>query len=441
MRLAYFLMCHRMPDAVVDLVRTIWRPEHFYLVHVDAKAGAALRETVARLAAALPNVHVLPPRLCGWGGWSLVETMLRGIDRALALDPAWTHFVPLSEGHVPLRTPDAMAAALTPGVSRIEAQRVSDLDPHARADVLHRFRARYRELPGVGLFPLGPRALPELLTAMLYHGSQWLVLARDACARLHTLPPEAPAWSPFRNSLLADETALPTILLGGEAGRGLAIERRPTTFIAWPHVSGTDDWTFSEANFFAARDAGFLFIRKRPRDLPPRVARAVARVRGPMQPPPLPPPDETFTRGAPVAALSDALLRALRETCPGLVVETWAPQRVGGSPSCFLVPRCPALPASLHAALLSEDFSTFKAVLAWGGQPDDDYALRTLGGVPTWLMKVRIWDLFLMREVLLPEIADAGFLTLASGEGPERLVALMGQVLAAGIALAPALER
>lgn len=441
MSLAFFLMCHRMPGAVIDLVRAVWRPEHLYVVHVDAKAGAALRETAARLAASLPNVHVLPARLCSWGGWSLVETMLRGIDRALALDAAWTHFCPLSEGHVPLRTAAAMAASLTPGVSRIEAQRVAEMDPTARADVLHRFRARYRELPGVGMFPIGPRPLPELLTAMLYHGSQWLVLARDACARLHALPPEAPVWGPFRNSLLADETALPTVLLGTEAGRGLAIERRPTTFVAWPQVSGTRDWTFSEENFFTARREKFLFIRKRPRDLPPRVARAVARLRAPMTLPPLPAPDETFVRGAPVAALSDALLRGLRGRFPGLVVETWAPQRVGGSPTCFLVPRCPALPASLHAALLSEDFASFKAVLARGGQPEDDYALRTLGGVPTWLMKVRLWDLFLMREVLLPEIADAGFVTLAPGEGPERLVALLDQLLTAGIALAPALER
>ena len=115
---------------------------------------------------------------------------------------------------MPLRTPDAMAAALTPGVSRIEATRLADLDPAARVDVLHRFGARYRELPGVGMFPLAPRVLPDLLAALLHHGSQWLVLARDACERLRALPPEAPAWAPFRTAPCARQTALQTVLLG-----------------------------------------------------------------------------------------------------------------------------------------------------------------------------------------------------------------------------------
>lgn len=438
MALAFFLMCHRMPAAVVDLVRAIWRPDNVHLLHVDAKAGTPLHETAARLAGALPNVHLLPPRPCSWGGWSLVETMLRGIDRALALDGGWSHFVPLSEGHLPLRTPEAMAADLTAGVSRVEATRVAELDEAARADVLHRFRAHYRELPGVGMFPVGPRAPAPSFEAALHHGSQWLLLARDACVRLATLPPAA--WAPFRDSLLADETALPTVLLGGGAGQGLAIDRRPATFVAWPHLSGTDDWTFSEANFFAARDQGFLFIRKRPRDLTPRVARAVAELCAPMQLPDLPEPDETFTRGAPVAVLSNWLLAALQPSFPGLVIETLSPMRIGGSPTCYLRLRCPALPSALQVALLSEDMSTFKALLAWLGQPEDDHALRSLGGLPTWLTKVRLWDLLLAREVLVPDVPDAGFVTLAPQEGPRRLAAVLAQLLSAGAALAPALE-
>jgi hypothetical protein len=138
--------------------------------------------------------------------------------------------------------------------------------------------------------------------------------------------------------------------------------------------------------------------------------------------------------------LADALLLSLREGFDGLVVETLAPMRVACSPACFLRLRCPALPESLHVALLSEDLSTFKTVLVWGGQPEDEHALRVLGGLPTWLMKVRLWDLFLMREVLLPTLPDSGFLTLAAGESPERLAALLARMLAAGIALAPALQ-
>jgi hypothetical protein len=439
MPLAYLLLCHRMPHAVIELFRAVYRREHEYLFHVDAKAGTALQETVSRLATALPNVHVLPPRLCSWGGWSLVETTLRGIDAALALESRWTHLVPLSEGHVPLCTPDAAAAALTPGVSRVEATHVAELDPHAQADVLHRLRARYRELPGVGMFPTAPRVLSGAFLESLYHGSQWLVLARDACERLRGLHPDGAAWGPFRSSLIADETALPTALLGTVAGQGLAIDRRPTTFVAWPHLSGNDAWTFADHNFFAAREAGFLFIRKRPRILPRTVARAVSSLAAPMHLPALPKPDESFTRGGPVATLATALHETLGERFPGIAIDTLAPQRAGCSPTCFLRLRCPGLPPSLHVALLSEDLETFKAVLAWSGQAEDDYTLRTLGGIPTWLTKVRLWDLFLTREMLLPDLPDAGFLTLGHRDGAWPIAVLLGRALEAGIALAPAL--
>jgi hypothetical protein len=430
--LAYLLMCHRMPGAVADLLRAVWRPEHLYIVHVDAKAGEALRATVARFAE-LPNVHVLPAQLCSWGGWSLVEVLLRGVARAVTLGGDWSHLIVLSEAHLPLRPPDAMG--LQPGVSRIDAAPVAQTHALAQADVMHRLRARYRELPGVGMFPVGPAMVPDSLVEVLHHGTQWMVLAHNACERLQRLGPESPVWAPFRESLIADETAVQTVLLGTDMGRGLVNDPRPATFVAWPHVSGNGDFTHTDANFFAARDEGFLFIRKRPRKLSEPVAEIVNAM---AVLPEVPLADESFVQGAAAARLGDALHAMLRPMFDGLLVETLAPLRAGGSPSCFLRLRCAELPRDLHVALLSEDFATFKALLAWGGQPADEFGVRSLGGYPTWLLKVRLWDLFELREVMLP---DTGFLSVAPGEGPGRIAGLLARVLGAGIALAPAMPR
>jgi hypothetical protein len=429
--LAYLLMCHRMPGAIADLLRAVWRPEHLYIVHADAKAGDAVRATVAQFAA-LPNVHVLPARLCSWGGWSLVEVLLRGVARAVALGGDWSHLVLLSEAHLPLRPPEAMD--FVPGVSRIDAAPVAQAHATARADVMLRLLVRYCELPGVGMFPVGPATVADSLMDALHHGTQWMVLAREACERLQTLGHESQMWAPFRESLIADETAVQTVLLGTEVGRGLANDPRPPTFVAWPHVSGNGDFTHTDANFFAARDKGFLFIRKRPRKL----SRPVAEIVNNMAVlPKFAAPDDRFDRGAAASALGDALYAMLREMFADLVVETLAPLRAGGSPSCFLRLRCAHLPRDLHVALLSEDFATFKALLAWGGQPADEFGLRTLGGYPTWLLKVRLWDLFELREVMLP---DPGFLNVAPGEGAGRIAGLLARVLRAGIALAPAMR-
>jgi hypothetical protein len=425
MALCYFVMCHRMQDAVAELVSAIWRPEHLYLLHVDAKAAPSLHAAVARLAA-LPNVHVLPARLCAWGGWTLVETLLAGIAGALALDPGWTHFLPLSEGHVPLRAPDA--AALAPGVSCVAAEPAEHMGPGQTPDVRHRLAARYRELPGVGMFPVELRGAPEL--AGLFHASQWIVLARNACEWLATLPAEA--WAPFRDTLIADEIAIPTVLLRG----GGRVVRRPTTFVAWPHVSGNEDWTFSEQNFFAAREAGYLFVRKRPAVLPPRVAAELAKLAARL--PELPPADDAFRDSARVTALAGALHGALGGLFAELAIDALLPAHIGGSATCYLRLRCPALPEAFHLLLLSEDFLTFKIALVWQAEDGALDVPRPLGGRTTWVLKVRLLDVFMQREVLLPELPDAGFVTLAPGEGPARLAAALARALAAGIALAGA---
>ena len=438
MPLVYFVLCHHSVGAVADLFRHIWRSEHHYVLHADRKSMPALHETLHALSAAFPNVHALPSVPCSWGGWSLVETTLRGIDRALALPGDWSHFILLSESHVPLVAPDAAAATLAPGVSYIEAGPVAAINPDGRADVLHRFTACYHEVPGVGMFATLPRALTPAFEATLHHGGQWIVLAHAACERLQARRGDAALWEPFRVSLLADETALQSLLLGGGLGQGLAIERRATTFVAWPHLSGNPDTTFSERNFHDARAQGYLFIRKRPAVLPEGVIEALAPMRMGEPLPRLPEPAERLTRGAEVAVLAAALHEALRGRFPALEVATLSPLRVGGSSTCYLQFRCPTLPRPLFVALVSEDIVQFKALLAWSGG-GDDFRTGTLGGYPTSLLKVRLWDLFLQREVLLPDLPGGGFVTFADGERLGRLSGPIAHALDAGAQLATAL--
>ncbi len=143
MALATFVLCHRSAEHVADLVRLIYRADDIFLLHADAKAPAELHATLAFLSARFPNVHVLPSALCSWAGWSLVDATLRGIVAALSLPAAWDHFVLLSEQHVPLHTAGTTAAALTPGVSYLDASPVSAMSGAGRADVMHRFAARH----------------------------------------------------------------------------------------------------------------------------------------------------------------------------------------------------------------------------------------------------------------------------------------------------------
>lgn len=96
-RIAYILLCHKDPDAVIRQARQLTAVGDYMTIHFDARAS---RADYRRIRAALdndPNVSfVRRPVKCGWGEWSLVEATLRATAAALDAFPRATHFYMLS---------------------------------------------------------------------------------------------------------------------------------------------------------------------------------------------------------------------------------------------------------------------------------------------------------------------------------------------------------
>ncbi len=96
-RIAYILLCHKDPDAVIRRARQLTAAGDYMTIHFDARAS---RADYRRIRAALdgdPNVSfVRRPVKCGWGEWSLVEATLRATASALDAFPRATHFYMLS---------------------------------------------------------------------------------------------------------------------------------------------------------------------------------------------------------------------------------------------------------------------------------------------------------------------------------------------------------
>ncbi len=411
MAVVYGVLCHHSPLHVADLVRHLHHPGHQVILHADAAGPAALHAMLAHLGATFPNVHVLESTMCAWGGWSLVAASLRAIRRALALPMPWRHFALLSEQHMPLQPPSVIAASLPDGASFIAATRLTGMDSATRADLLHRFARQYRELPGVGMFAGEVRRLDAETVETLRLGSQWVVLSRAACERLADLGEGAAAWAPFRNSLVADETAIHSVLRGTAVGRGLDIRSSNQSFVAWPHLGGDVEGGFTEAGARLARARGHLFIRKRPRVLPPFARQVLAGM--PQRPafPPLPPVSEAPEPAT--AALGTALAAMLRARFPALVVRVAPP---GSRPACFLQFQLAGLPSALAVCLASQDLRAFKVLLAWRRPFDGSLTPIRLAGYTATVMGVRLPGLLLAREVHVPELPDHGFVTVADGE-------------------------
>lgn len=412
---AYFITCHASVACVRDQFRSLYRPGHLLLYHVDAKAPAALHETVRRLAESFPNVAVLPSRPYAWAGYSQVATTLEAIDRALAAGPDWAHLVVLSEQHCRLRDEAGLAAALEPGVSYVDSTPFGAMNPGSQADIAHRFSMDYRELPGIGSFGVVPREPDPDFLARLRHGSNWYILSRRACAYLSAAAREAPESARLRAAVHPDENMLQT-LLAADGGRAGPVEARETTFVAWPHISGNPDMTFRAEDFSAARAGDRLFIRKRPARMPAEVAATleawaslseadlVARI-GPAPEPVAEAPDRDGT----------ALARrvASRVVRRGRGVQADLPNLRFGlrTPSFSLRFRTARIPDGIDVRILSQDLRHFRVLLLEAESPEMDFAPRRLHGRPAPLLRIRVPEFDFRREILVPEDPAHGFWT------------------------------
>ena len=421
MAIAYGLLCHGNPGYVAELIGALYRPEDHYVIHVDRKGPAALYGLAAGLAARHRNIQLVPSLLCSWGGYSLVSATLDAIALAVQ-SPGWEHFVLLSEQHVPLMPPDDIARRLEPGTSYMAAVRLAGSDGELAAGIRHRFAMRYRELPGVGGFGAGMRGVRADWLADLYFGSQWIVLAREAAERLAAVR-DHPLLAPvFAESLLPDETAIQTLLLGTPLGAGLRFDGFNPTYVALPKDGGTVDMELTEPAVRAAQAQHRLFIRKRPEVLPHGLATAIA----------------SWSRIAPVvpapgaAAPTQAVVELAGRV--GQILGARFPQGHfevlnHPSPFCYLRVRMPGLPAAVTVNLLSENMRDFKVVVAWHMAFQDDFAPVAVGAYPATWMQVRVRDLFFAREVHLLPDRDHGFVTIAHDEDVAGLAGMLAEAL------------
>jgi hypothetical protein len=180
---AYLVLTHGLPYQTIDFLWSVWREEDTYFIHLDGKSPAQSHAAIGAIAAAFPNIHVVPPTICTWGGFSLVEAAMRCLQTALATNESWSHAVLVSGNHVPLRRASDFAEMLEPGRSYLT---LHDIDlasarlepPNWFSGIARRFIYKHYEVPGLGDIRGGFRKAPANVT--FFWGSQWWILSRPA---------------------------------------------------------------------------------------------------------------------------------------------------------------------------------------------------------------------------------------------------------------------
>jgi hypothetical protein len=108
-RIAFILLCHKDPEAIIDQARRLTAAGDFISIHFDASSGRAAFEAIRAGLKDNPNVTYATKRIkCGWGEWSLVQASLYAVEAAEKAFPRATHFYMVSGDCMSVKTAEYM---------------------------------------------------------------------------------------------------------------------------------------------------------------------------------------------------------------------------------------------------------------------------------------------------------------------------------------------
>ncbi|UWQ90739.1 beta-1,6-N-acetylglucosaminyltransferase [Rhodobacteraceae bacterium M382] len=104
-KIAYILLCHKDPEAIVKQAERLTAAGDYMAIHFDARAKPEAYKLIREALADNPNVTFSRKRIkCGWGAWSLVQATLYAVEAAVEEFPRATHFYMLSGDCMAIKT-------------------------------------------------------------------------------------------------------------------------------------------------------------------------------------------------------------------------------------------------------------------------------------------------------------------------------------------------
>jgi len=269
-QIAYILLCHKDPDAIIDQARRLTAVGDCVVIHFDGRAAHAQFAKLHAALAETPRVIFAPRRIkCGWGAWSLVAATLVSVEAARDAFPQASHFYMLSGDCMPIKSAAMIHKRLAArDVDYIESFDFFESDwiktglREERLIYRHYFNERrHKRLFYAALSVqrhLGlRRRIPRDLTVMI--GSQWWCLRRDTIEKILAFCRERrDVMRFFRTTWIPDETFFQTLV------RHLVpeddIESRTPTFLMFSDYGMPVTFYNDHYDMLLAQD--FLFARK-----------------------------------------------------------------------------------------------------------------------------------------------------------------------------------
>ena len=260
---AYLIRAHQRPDQLVRLVDRLSTPSASFHIHVSARTPHRAYEAMRRGLAERDEVRWIDRIPAYYCGFSLVRSVLAGLEDIVRAGPIPQHVVLLSGQDYPLRPAGDIESFLADRAGeslvehfRIPSERWADEDGGLdRIRYLHFERVRYRTR--ILRLPFLCRSFPAGVEP--YGGSAWCVFSDEAVRTLLAFEHESPqAFGFFERVKTPDEIFIQTVLLNSPVGERVANE--VIHHIEWP--GGSHPATFRQEDFPRLAASGKPFARK-----------------------------------------------------------------------------------------------------------------------------------------------------------------------------------
>jgi hypothetical protein len=263
-KVAYLIRAHHSPTLLERLVRRITGPEAGVFIHVSLSATDSVYEEMVSRLPDLEGVHWVPRRTCRYGGFSLVEASLAGLDAIAEQGQLPGHTLLLSGQDYPLRPRAEIEAFLEQAGERSfvhhgaipSAAWLPERGGLDRVQRVYFERLRYRTR--LLRLPLVTRSFPEGLSP--YGGSAFWALTGPAVDYVRRFVRENPRVVRFfRHTLIPDELFFQTVLLNAPLRETVVNEE--LHFVDWSGGSAHPA-TLGVGDLDRMLASGKLFARK-----------------------------------------------------------------------------------------------------------------------------------------------------------------------------------
>lgn len=207
--IAYFILVHRLPEQFKRLFRSIYDADNQYLIHLDKKSDPVTVSNVRSFLEDYANAYILESENVVWGGYSMVQAELNGMQYLLSVNAQWDYFINLSGQDFPLQPQDHIRDFLGKNRGRNFIKVANQVIE--RPDTMNRVDNYYTET-ATG-FSGVPRKRPFMEEVVPYIGGQWMILTRACCAFLCNSSETKKFEDYYKNTLIPDESFFQTVLM------------------------------------------------------------------------------------------------------------------------------------------------------------------------------------------------------------------------------------